>query len=295
MAQTIWVALLGSEVRFIQGKKYRTRILEAGKDNRDTLIMVHGGGGHVETFAYNIMPLAQDFHVIGMEMLCHGLSDVPAVVDDFNALVSEQVLDLMDAMGIRQTWIHGEAGGGSAITPVVMRHPDRLKGVIFESGIAMKFKEGTIKPPRPPVGGLDMRTRTLQLLDHPNWDSMKIRLLMTMHYDHPERVPDELVDVRMAHYSRPSTNDGQRKYYTRQDSNRYDFSEEDISKIKLPVLVLWCDGNSGPGPDAGQRVASLIPGAQFKLMPETGWWGHWEKPDLFNTAVSQFIKGQKVT
>ena len=116
-----------------------------------------------------------------------------------------------------------------------------------------------------------------------------------MHRDHPERVTDELVDIRLAHYSRQSTNDGQRKYYNRVNSSSYNYSEEDISKIKLPVLVLWCDGNSGLGADAGERVASIIPEAQFKLMPETGWWAHWEKPDIFNDAVTQFIKGEKVS
>ena len=295
MPQSIWTALLGAEVRFIKGKKYRTRIVEAGTEHPETLIMAHGGGGHLETFAYNVMPLAEHFHVVGMEMLCHGFSDVPDVVDDFNALVSDQVMDVMDALGLDKVWLHGEAGGGSGITPLVINHPERLHGVIFESGIAVSLKEGTYRPPLPPVGGMNMRERTIQLLDDPTWDGIKARLLLVMHYDHPERVTDELVDVRLAHYSRPSTNDGQRKYYTRQDSGRYNYSEEDIARIDLPVLVLWCDGNSGMGPDGGERVASIIPGAQFKLMPETGWWAHWEKPELFNGAVTQFIKGERVT
>ena len=49
------------------------------------------------------------------------------------------------------------------------------------------------------------------------------------------------------------------------------------------------------GPDAGERLASLIEGAQFKLLPETGFWAHWEKPAEFNEAVRQFIKGERVT
>jgi pimeloyl-ACP methyl ester carboxylesterase len=295
MPQSIWTALLGAEVKFVQGKKYRTRIVEAGEENPETLVMAHGGGGHLETFAYNVMPLAQHFHVIGMEMVCHGFSTVPDVVDDFNALVSDQVLDVMDALALDKVWLHGEAGGGSGITPLVMTHPERLKGVIFESGIAVNLKKGTYAPPLPPVGGMTMGERTIQLLDNPTWEGIRARLLMVMHNQHPERVTDELVDIRLAHYSRPSTNDGQRKYYTRQNSVGYNYSEEEIAKINLPVLVLWCDGNSGLGPDAGERVASIIPGAQFKLMPETGWWAHWEKPELFNSAVTQFIHGDRVT
>ena len=294
MPQTIWTALLGAEVRFVEGAKYRTRIVEAGREHDTTLVMAHGGGGHLETFAYNVMPLAEHFHVIGMEMVCHGLSTVPDVVDDFNALVSEQVLDVMDALDLEKVWIHGEAGGGSGITPLVMEHPERLHGVIFESGIAVNLKEGTYAPPAPPVGGMTMRDRTLQLLDNPTWEGVRARLLMVMHRDHPERVTDELVDVRLAHYSRPSTNEGQRKYYSRPNAASHNYTEEQIATIRLPVLVLWCDGNSGLGPDAGERVASIIPNAQFMLMPETGWWAHWEKPELFNAAVTRFIKGERV-
>ena len=247
MAKSIWTALLGAEVKFIQGEKYRTRIVEAGNENPETLVMIHGGGGHLETFAYNVMPLAKHFHVIGMEMLCHGLSSVPDLIDDFNSQVSDQIFELIHTMNLGRIWLHGEAGGGSGITPLVMKHPEMLKGVIFESGIAVNLKEGTFAPPAPPVGGITMRERTLQLLDSPDWESIHARLLMVMHRDHPERVTDELVDIRLAHYSRQSTNDGQRKYYNRVNSSSYNYSEEDISKIKLPVLVLWCDGNSGLG------------------------------------------------
>ena len=121
---------------------------------------------------------------------------------------------------------------------------------------------------------------------------------MVMHRDHPEQVTDELVDVRLSHYLRPSTNDGMIRvydYYASGKGAKYLASEEEISSIRLPVLVVWNDGSEGNGPDAGQRLASLIPGAQFKLLEQTGFWAHWEKPEEFNEAVRQFIMGEQVT
>jgi pimeloyl-ACP methyl ester carboxylesterase len=118
---------------------------------------------------------------------------------------------------------------------------------------------------------------------------------MVMHYNHPERVSDELVDVRLAHYSRPSTNQGQRNYYSTGRVRPAPATEEEIARLRMPTLVLWSDGSGGSGPDGGQRLASLIPGAQFKVLTECGYWGHWEKPDVFNEAVRQFISGEKVT
>jgi pimeloyl-ACP methyl ester carboxylesterase len=68
-----------------------------------------------------------------------------------------------------------------------------------------------------------------------------------------------------------------------------------MAQTRVPTLVVWCDGSAGAGPDAGERLASIIPDAQFKLLPQTGFWAHWENPEAFNEAVRQFVAGEKVT
>ncbi len=298
MGVSIWSDYFGADVKFVQGNKYRTRIAEAGKGKAETLVMTHGGGGHLETFARNVVPLAQHMHVVAIEILWHGLSDAPEVGDNPQGQVAEQILDVMDALGIDTAWMHGEAYSGSAVSLLARFHADRLKGVIYESGIGMNFKEGSVKPPAPPVGGISMPERTLQLLKAPDWDGVHARLLMVMHRDHPEQVTDELVDVRLAHYSRPSTNDAQTRFYSALISGagrQHYATEEEMAQTRVPTLVVWCDGSAGAGPDAGARLASIIPDAQFKLLPQTGFWAHWENPEAFNEAVRQFVAGEKVT
>lgn len=295
-SKSVWVNLMGAELRFIQGKKYRTRVAIAGEGNSETLMMMHGGGGHLETFAFNVVPLAQHFRVVAMESLWHGLSSAPEIETNRNTQLAEQVFDVMDALGLDDVWMHGEAQGAQAVLHIALNHPERFKGFIFESGGGVAFKEGTVNPPLPPVGGIPMGERTLALLKEPTWQGVKDRLLMVMHYQHPERVTDELVDIRYAHYSRASTNDAQTRYYTSTSNMaRFAPTEEDIAGIDKPVLVVWCDGSGGLGPDAGERMASIIPGAKFKKLPETGYWAHWERHEDFNEAVRQFIQGEAIT
>jgi pimeloyl-ACP methyl ester carboxylesterase len=298
MPMSIWNEYLGAEIKFVQGKKYRSRIAEAGTEHADTLIMTHGGGGHLETFARNVVPISKHVHTIGLEILWHGLSDAPEVSNNPAAQVAEQILDVMDALGIDKAWLHGEAYSASAASWVARFHPERLKGVIYESGVGMHFKEGSVAPAAPPVGGISMPERTLQLLKNPDWDGIYARLIMVMHRDHPEQVTDELVETRLAHYSRPHTNDAQTRFYTAlvNGIGRSDYASEDdmAATSGIPSLVVWCDGSAGAGPDAGERLAGII-GAQFKLLPQTGFWAHWENPEAFNTAVTQFVTGQKVT
>ena len=115
---------------------------------------------------------------------------------------------------------------------------------------------------------------------------------MVMHRDHPEQVSDELVDTRLLHYKRPFTNDAQTRFYQALIDGvgkNYYASEEEMGQLNLPTLVVWCDGSGGFGLDAGERLANIIPNATFRALPQTGFWAHWENPDVFNQAVAEFI------
>ncbi|HTE85866.1 MAG TPA: alpha/beta fold hydrolase, partial [Dehalococcoidia bacterium] len=74
---SLWNSLLSAEVRFVTGRKYRHRVIEAG--GGEPLLLVHGVGSSAEVFARNVMPLAQRFHVYAIDALYHGYgSALPA-------------------------------------------------------------------------------------------------------------------------------------------------------------------------------------------------------------------------
>ena len=134
---------------------------------------------------------------------------------------------------------------------------------------------------------------TLQLLERPTWEAVRDRLLMVMHPDYPEHVTDELVDVRLALYSRPETNEALRRYYQYSGTHGYapSMADEERARLdaqlrKLPVLVIANDIPSA----AGQPTGPAIPGAEYTTLKGTGIWAHWEAPDEFNAIVRQFIE-----
>ena len=59
----------------------------------------------------------------------------------------------MEALGIERAWLHGEAAAASTVTWMALNHPEKLIGVIYESSGGIRFKEGSVKAPLPPVGG----------------------------------------------------------------------------------------------------------------------------------------------
>jgi pimeloyl-ACP methyl ester carboxylesterase len=124
------------------------------------------------------------------------------------------------------------------------------------------------------------------LLKEPTRERVRERLLHTVHPRNADLITEELIDVRLALYQRPETNKAMTSYYAHPTT--FSVTEEEIARVQLPVLVMANDltGQSIAGPE---RLASLIPGARFTVLPQTGLWSHWESPGAFNETVLRFI------
>ncbi|HEU4995083.1 MAG TPA: alpha/beta fold hydrolase [Gemmatimonadaceae bacterium] len=93
----------------------RVRVVESGPATDDAVLLVHGWGGSVYSFAEMIPALAAAGHrAIAMDLPGHGLSDKP--VDDgrySTEALSDCVLSVADAMGVRRFALVGHSMGAS--------------------------------------------------------------------------------------------------------------------------------------------------------------------------------------
>lgn len=285
---TVYVDLLGSQIRFYEGKKYTTRAIEAGSGK--ALILMHGGGGHAETYSRNLLRLGEHFRAIAIDFIWHGLSSKPSFSNgNWLAQFSEQVIELMDLLGIGKAHLEGESLGGWICMDMAINHPERVGKIILNTAWGMRFKPGTIKEQMQDLDAL--RERSLAALANPNRETLRKRLEWLM--ARPERVTDELIEIRYRLWSRPDTRQALTEYYQRlfsDDTSNYLFREEDLAKIGVPTLVLWTDKNPFHGVDAGRRLADLIPGAKFHLIEDAAHWPQWEHPEEHDRAVLQFLK-----
>jgi pimeloyl-ACP methyl ester carboxylesterase len=72
-------------------------------------------------------------------------------------------------------------------------------------------------------------------------------------------------------------------------STQSSVTPSDLAELKAPTLVLWSDKNPGSGENVGQRLASLIPGAEFYCMADAAHWPQWEHPEEHDRRVLQFL------
>ena len=186
----------------------------------------------------------------------------------------------------------GESMGAHITFRLGLEHPDRCGKLILNTGAQINFKR-TFPPPLNPVENA-MRLG-LEALDSLSPDAIRSRLewLMTT----PDRVTDELVEVRLQLYSQPDVREAMRASFTAALSTppggrRARYEEEDCAKLKPPTLVFWTEFNPSNPPEVGEHLASLIPGSKHYLMKDAAHWPQWEHPEEHDRVISDFIQGR---
>lgn len=287
---TIWVSLLGAEVRY-GGRKYPGRYIEAGSPDAEPLVLLHGSGGHVENFSQNIIPYAQHFHVFALDCVWHGFGPQPPFDPELIPTYVDQVVDFMDWKGIESAHVEGQSMGGWTAQRLAYGHPERVRRLVLTTAQGFKLQPlpgaDTASVPSRAVG-----TRQLEYLDNPNWENIRKRMVGLL--ARPERLTDELIATRMKIYSHPPTNASLRQvvaaYMGGPDlpSQKHLMTETELAQIKAPTLVYWGDKNMVP-PAMGERLAAAIPGAQYYCGEDTGHWAQFEHPDEHNRIVLRFL------
>ncbi|MEA2640162.1 MAG: 2-hydroxy-6-oxonona-2,4-dienedioate hydrolase [Chloroflexota bacterium] len=281
---SLWNALLGAEVRTVTGARYRHRVMEAGSG--DPLILVHGVGSSAEVFAYNVMPLAEHFHVYAVDALYHGYSSLePYDAEDRVRTQAEALLDMMDALGIERAHMEGESMGAGMVFDLAMRHRDRVGKLILNSGsyyVAMKREF----PAGPEADLLVPLCRDSVV----NFSRETVRRRMEYLVASPDHLTEELVDLQYRMYADPAIFESMRRVYgvSAPRTTLLCYDEEKAAELQTPCLVLWTDKNRGQGPDVGKYLAKCLH-AQFQVIHDAGHWPQWEQPDAHNAIVRDFL------
>lgn len=284
---TLWEAMMGATVRMIDVGGIRTRVVEAGEG--ETLVLLHGTGGHVEAFAYNVMPLAAHYHVVVVDMVGHGLTDKPEldyVISDY----VDHVVGVLDAMEVSAAHVGGVSLGGWVASFVALHHPDRVLTVINCTGGVFRWPEGQY--PEEASQRRHMSSVNDNVSDGVTVESVRRRLSLLFHQD--DACTEELVSVRHRLYSDPQMSDILHTLhhmvpYDAPDRVSWSLTEERLRALTRPVFYLWSEHNPGSSVRSARRAAELTARSEVHVMAGCGHWPQWEEPQEFNEQVHRFI------
>ncbi|MDD2610215.1 MAG: alpha/beta hydrolase [Giesbergeria sp.] len=284
---TYWVDLLQAEVRTLRGR-YRTRILEAGQG--PALILLHGTGGHLENYARNIMPLAQHFRVVALDFLWHGRSQTEGYSPEVIPHLVDQVIDVLDTLGIASAAIEGQSMGGWVAMQLALQHPHRVRQLVLTTTMGYAPDPGAIAGYVEPDWAQNLPS-SLEVLRQPTFENVHTRMARIL--ANPDSLTDEAVLVRQALYSDPALAVVQQSFITEylsgQSIRQHLVTDALARQIAQPTLVYWGDKNRTP-PALGQHIARQVQNGHFYCAQNCGHWAQFESAPEHNRVVTQFLQ-----
>ena len=255
-----------------------TRFLDAG-DGERAVVFLHGVNGHLEVFLRNVAGHARaGLRVVAPDLLGHGHTGKPGrdcEIDDYLAHLS----DFLAAMGIERLSLAGTSLGGWIAARYAVRYPGRVVSLslIGPGGLTS-------------YGGVMDKLRTLGDAATTGRDAVRERLAFVI--KDPANIADELVDARWAIYRRPDYRAALSHIMCLQDPDiraRNLLTEEELSGIRAPTLVVWTRDDPTASVEDGMRYANAIPGARFELFEESSHMPQLEEPERFDRLHVPFL------
>jgi len=280
----LWPEIANGAVRldFIDAGGVRTRFVESGdRDSDEAVIFVHGTGGHLEAFTRNLLPHAEHFRTIALDMIGHGYSGKPDHDYEISHYV-QHLLDFCDAAGVARAHLHGESLGGWIVAQFAIDYPDRVASLTLNTAGGLNTDPEVMKR---------VYAVTMKAVAEASPETVRARLEWLMNA--PERVTDDLVELRYGIYTQPGFVRSMEHILCLQDMDirlRNVLTDEGLSAISAPTLVIWTDHDPTAPTETGQRFVDAIPNSEALIvMTDCAHWPQWEKADEFNALHLAFL------
>lgn len=277
------------EVSKVQLNDGRTIAYADEGKGSETIIFIHGLGSYSPAWEKNVSVLKKNFRCIAVDLPGYGKSskEIHSGMMDFYADV---ISELMDKLHIEYANIAGHSMGGQIAMVMSLKYPKKVKRLILASPAGFEeFSAGQKQWFRDVM--------TLDLVKLTTTQAIRTNLVSNF-YNMPEDA-EFMVTDRLA---MRGAKEFENYCYTviksvngMVDQPVFDYLE----KIEQPTLILFGENdnlipnpylNGGCTVDIANQGHNKIKNSKLIMIPECGHFLQFEKPEVFNSAVLDFIK-----
>jgi 2-hydroxy-6-oxonona-2,4-dienedioate hydrolase len=283
--ESVWSDLQG--VPFSQGYLaaggVRTRYLRAGDPGKPVLMLLHGSGGHAEAYVRNLEAHAEHFWTWSIDMLGHGYTDKPHHRLEVAHYV-EHLMAVLDEIDVDRVYLSGESLGGWVAARAAIDHPDRINRLVLNTAGGSQADLEVMQR---------IVTLSMAAAENPTWETVAARIKWLM--ADKSKNYDDIVASRQRVYRQPGFVAAMSDIMALQDPAiraRNLLGPAEYGAITAPTLVLWTTDDPTADVTEGRRIASMIPGARFEVMPGCGHWPQYEDAKTFNRLHLDFLLGR---
>lgn len=220
----------------------------------DPVLLIHGGLGHADIWANQVIDLAKDHLVIVADSRGHGRSSRTAEPFGYDLMASDY-LALLDYLKIDKVDLVGWSDGGIIGLDIAMSHPERLDHLIAHAA--------NIR-----TDGVDPSVAE-------------------------DAVFGAYIGVMAADYARLSPTPEEFGSFVAQISEMWatqpNWTDDQVAAITVPTMIVQGEYDEAILLEHSETIVSLIPGAEYYVMGEVSHFAMLQAPGDYNAMIRSFI------
>ncbi len=262
---------------FAEVEGTRVRYVDAGPKNAPAVVLLHGFGASMDTWADVVPELSKSRRVIAMDLKGFGWTDRPE--GDYSpAAQAKLVLALMDARGVESASLVGHSWGSSVALSVALAAPKRVERIVlydayvYEDQVPAFFAWSRARG----IGETLFRLHYKQRVDE--------RVSLAFH--DKRFITQKLIDGAVEALDRPGAVAAALACARGQ---RYTELQKRWPEVTHPVLLLWGSEDRVTPLRFGNRLARQLPRATLHVVPKCGHFPMIEAAAETNRLLNAFL------
>jgi pimeloyl-ACP methyl ester carboxylesterase len=240
------------------------RLAYADLGSGEPVIFMHGGLIDHQSWG-NQLPLADNFRIILPDTRGHGRSggaNLPATYAAF----ADDVIALMDRLGLARATLVGFSDGGCSALHAVLRYPDRIANLVI---IGTPYNIANYSP-----GVVDhFHAMTAEQVEASAWPLLK-----------------EMITKIRAHMADQEWKDYWQRVVKGLWVSEPDFALSDFADMRVRTLILHGENEKSFGREISEELAATIPDCQLLYVPDASHPSPQENPGFVNDAILRFLR-----
>ena len=258
-----------------------TRVLEAGRGDKN-MLLVHGVGARADRWRLNLEGFADaGYHPYAIDLPGHGLAEKGDRFDHSVPNYAAFARAVLDQIGSDRVYLVGTSLGGHILATVACEIPERVAGLVLVGTLGMA-----------PIGQ-EARERTAGLIGDTSPEMVDRKLHSVIH-------DDSLVTAEMHREEvRVNNSPGATEAFERVSDYFANHIDDHVVGERLAalsgrfgVLLVWGREDLGFPLAMGEAAHELLAGSRLAIMDSAAHAPYFERPDTFNTIVTQFFAGR---